>query len=163
MGHVVLERLLLLPTMACVVSEWPTIPRSEVSWHIFMFQHVQSILSACTRSIPTFELQNTSVKHQISFAFRLALSLFVKPYENSSAALRKRSSINGGFMSSNGTVITGSSIGPCEPKIWTLACVILLIGWGAFILFSADFVSLLFSTLPAVYGSWTSLDQDKCH
>ncbi len=161
MGHVVLERLLLLATMACVVSEWPTIPRLEVSWHIFMFQHVQSI--SVHPVIPTFELQNTSVKHQISFAFRLALSLFVKPYENSSAALRKRSSINDGFVSSNGTVITGSSIGPCEPKIWTLACVILLIGWGAFILFSADLVSLLFSTLPAVYGSWTSLDQDKCH
>lgn len=34
MGHVVLEKLLLLPTMASVVSEWPTMPRSEVSCRI---------------------------------------------------------------------------------------------------------------------------------
>lgn len=45
-----------------------------------------SLLSAHTLPFLIFELQNTSVKHPISFAFRLALSLSIKLYDNSSSS-----------------------------------------------------------------------------
>lgn len=81
----------------CCCQQWHLWCRSGIQcqdrrW-VGVFKHTfivffitYSLLSAHTLPFLIFELQNTSVKHPISFAFRLALSLSIKLYDNSSSS-----------------------------------------------------------------------------